>query len=387
MRLDYFREVCMNNHDVFEQADSTLNELGQIKNTDALQANPSVNNARHKKTTLEERFTWLADIDDKESEVNWIWKGFLAPGLVTLLSGNPKEGKTTFLVHLCMSLENGEAFLEQPIKPVKTLIISEEGKNGWYRKKLETKLSGSIVGIIPRYLYDKNHSENWVEAIHEVKELCLGKDIKLVVFDTLSYFWTVNDENQASAVQASLKPLHILSDAGIAVLLIHHDRKSGGGNIVGTRGSSALTGFIDIKMGLRKASGSQRVLESDGRYEETPSKIIVELVEEDGEKKFVVIDKDQVGGGTHPEGIEKISSYIPVVPEGITIGGITKKWIADKKSKPPHQATLSRWLNSGLEDGLVEIVGKLDVKGKPDLWGRTSDTNEETEEDDFEPTS
>ena len=109
----------------------------------------------------------------------------------------------------------------------------------------------------------------------------------LVVFDTLVDLWPVKDENNATDVQGALQPVRRLAD-GRAVLLVHHLRKSDGGEGTGSRGSGALAGFVDVLVELRRAGraadpgGAKRVLTAVGRASGIPPEWAVELDEEAG---------------------------------------------------------------------------------------------------------
>lgn len=374
----------MNDTNVFEQADSTLNQLDQIEKIDALQAKSKIATATQRSKRLADRLVWLSDLKEgEESEVKWVCKGLCGRGLITLLSGSPKDGKTTFISHLLLAMELGEDFLGLPVENVKTLIITEENQASWYRKKFKLSLKGASAGLITRYLYDKNQRGNWSNAIDELRDLCVREEIGLVVFDTIGHFWGISSENDATEVLNALKPLHMLSEAGISVLLIHHDRKAGGTIVKGVRGSSALTGFPDIILGLTK-SESKSTLTGDGRYEETPSKLTFKLTED--ESRLELLETSEPINTSMKQKLEDALPLIPYAPEGITKDELAQKLIQLKGTKSPHQSSFSRWLGLGEELGLVKVVGRSEQRGKPELWGRVF--NEEVNhEDDFEPTT
>lgn len=364
------------------QVSSVLTEMDTITNSDAVQSNPMDMSATQSKSSLEERLTWLSDIvEDEESKIDWICEGLFGRGLVTILSGMPKDGKTTFITHLLLAMENNSDFLGLEVKNTKTLIVTEETKASWHQKKVRARLNGQSVGIIPRYWYDRNHRANWEKGIEELRDLCLKEEIGLVFIDTISYFWTITSENDATEVTNTLKPLHLLTNAGIALILVHHDRKAGGSNVKGVRGSTALTGFPDIILGLTKLS-DKSVLTGDGRYEETPSKLSFRL--SDDESHFELLESSQPTNVTQEQKLDDILSYIPLSPEGLTRAEITQKWVDDKGVSPPNPSTVSRWLALGESKGLVEVVGHSDQRGKAELWGRVDQTA--NLEDNFEPT-
>jgi hypothetical protein len=104
----------------------------------------------------------------------------------------------------------------------------------------------------------------------------------LIVFDTLTNLWPVRSENDAGEVSASLMPLHRITNAGGAVLLVHHLRKGDGKEATGSRGSGALPSTVDTILELRRfdpdsKSDRRRVLTGYGRSEDTPEELVIGL--------------------------------------------------------------------------------------------------------------
>lgn len=356
---------------------NTISALSDYQTSSAEQVKSKEEVALHKKTALNERFVWLSELEKGETNLSWIWHGFIAKNLVTLISAAPKTGKTTLLVYLLAALESGGDFLGQHIEKTKVLIVTEESKAGWCNKRDAAGLLGENAGIIPRFLCSRRSAVDWEEAILDLRNLCQQKDIKLVIFDTISYFWLVSDENQATPVNDALRPLHNLTEVGIGVVLVHHDRKSGGSSVDSSRGSSALTGFVDIIISLKKGDGGKRILKSDGRFsDETPSELTIELIDE----HYVLIAGDASTSEKTNKFDEVVLPHIPT--EGITTQNLLTKLEANGVSPLPNRTTLQRWLKKAIEQGEVKVIGKADVTGKPDLWARVIDSKLAT--DNFE---
>lgn len=75
----------------------------------------------------------------------------------------------------------------------------------------------------------------------------------------------------------------VTDPAALAKLVARHDRKSGGEVGESGRGSSAISGDVDVILQLRRPEGHQphtrRVIESLSRYSETPEKVVIDLTE------------------------------------------------------------------------------------------------------------
>ena len=99
--------------------------------------------------------------------------------------------------------------------------------------------------------------------------------------DTLAAFWHVQNENDASEMTKAVKPLlRLARESEACMLLIHHARKSEGSHGDEIRGSGALFGLVDIAIVMKRHSvETQRLLQAQSRYPETPSELVVELRE------------------------------------------------------------------------------------------------------------
>ena len=85
-------------------------------------------------------------------------------------------------------------------------------------------------------------------------------------------------------MQEALRPLqNAVAEYGLTIILIHHDRKSGGDVYSAGRGSSALQAAVDLIINLALPAGNHqetiREMRTAGRYSEVPGKLLIKLVE------------------------------------------------------------------------------------------------------------
>jgi DNA-binding transcriptional ArsR family regulator len=90
-----------------------------------------------------------------------------------------------------------------------------------------------------------------------------------------------DEENQAGAVLAAMAPVLRAASEGLSVLVIAHERKAGAADpVTAVRGSSALTGVVDIVVevttGPANLPASARVIRAVGRFDETPSELVID---------------------------------------------------------------------------------------------------------------
>jgi hypothetical protein len=224
----------------------------------------------------------------------WTWDGYLTPGHITLLAGDAKAGKSTLVYGLLGALENGSTFAGRPTRKTKAAVISEEGRDT-IREKLQRFGGGTHLVVAPEHLYLKE----WGALIEQVTDLAIENGCGLLVVDTFANLAQLRDdeENSAGAVIAKLAPLLRAAHKGLAVLLIHHTRKSGGANGVGVRGSGALTARASIVIQLSRigTKGAKRQLDGIGHFQDTPETWKVELTD----SKYVALSNESAAQRNH----------------------------------------------------------------------------------------
>jgi hypothetical protein len=194
----------------------------------------------------------------------------------------------------------------------------------------------------------------WLAFLAHVRSVNASGQYDLLVFDPLSNLWPVRDENDAAQVQAALMPLHGFGERS-AILASHHPRKSDGKEATASRGSGALTAFVDIILELRRFcpennQDRKRVLTAYGRYDETPDELVVELATEG----------QYVSHGTRREKVARdlttdIARLLPCQPPGLTDEEVMKALPDD--GRPGKQKLLDS-LRVGSERGDWHREGK-----------------------------
>ncbi len=146
-------------------------------------------------------------------------------------------------------------------------------------------LPRSTVAVTRRRAFPRRPLSQDVDlALRALKAM---PSVQLVIIDTWR-FWAnlpAKAENDAGSVSAAFQQIARLAAAGYAVLIIHHNRKSGGEEGTAAAGSNALTGAADILLEVKrfgKASGgesatSMRTLSALGRHQRIPPETVVDF--------------------------------------------------------------------------------------------------------------
>lgn len=299
----------------------------------------------------------LGDITSEKQIVKWIWEGFIAQGFVTLLSALPKAGKTTLLVQMLQKIEAGGFLAGMEVHPTKVLVLTEEAESKWGERRDKFNLSKTDISIVSRPMNQKYSYQEWVAALARAAAICEEDEIKLCVIDTLTTFWNAKDENDAAKVNEALLPLNHLLKKGIGVLIIHHDRKSGGDNGTAARGSNALTGFVDVIVELNRLSDSptptRRVLKTLSRFDESPNEVVIDMVEGRYES---LGDKSEV---SKQQKLDNLANVIALLGKDVTVTDIFNDWDKEEFGRRPSRSTIQRHLAELVNLNRVKIVDKV----------------------------
>lgn len=309
----------------------------------------------------------ITTLSSEQTPVDWLWEGFLARGQFTLLASLWKAGKTTLICWLLKSIENHGQFIGRNTKNVNVLIISEESEAIWAKRKEEYGL-GNNIWLSCRPLSRKTNTQQWIQFISKTADFCSVNNIELVIIDTLATFWPVRDENDATQVTSALLPLNTLLEKNLVLMVVHHDRKSGGEEGTASRGSGALPAYADIIVEFRrfdpsKRNDTRRVVKTYSRYAETPPELVLELTPDGYE---VHGTKAQV---LQQEKMLLVLDIVPFEPASYSIDKILSEWPEEEHGKVPHKTTLYRWLQKLKEKGKVKVLG-TSSDHNADLWSK-----------------
>jgi hypothetical protein len=214
---------------------------------------------------------------------DWLWRGYLARGSITLLTSLWKAGKSTLLAHLVDAMGQGEDLAGLTVTQGGVLVVSEESAALWATRRDKLGIGDHALFYVRPFL-GRPDARTWAAFLRHLAQLVRQRELALICFDTLAALSPCDDENDAAKMLAALTPLHLLTEAGAAVLLSHHPRKGDASEGQASRGSGALPGFVDVILEMRRAKAGrdtrQRELTAYSRFDDTPRELVIELAED-----------------------------------------------------------------------------------------------------------
>jgi hypothetical protein len=231
-------------------------------------------------------FRSVADLaSEVPPQIPWIAPPWVAIGSITGVHGKPKDsGKTTFMMHLARKVLEGATFMGIAATKTGVVYLSEERPTSLIQALQRANLTHR--DDITVLLSHESRGWSWPELVRAAVIECKSRGAHLLVIDTFAQFagFLHGEENSAGDVLDALKPLQEAAASGLAVVIVHHERKSGGLVSDSGRGSSATAGAADIVISIRHPEGHHkrnvRLLQTVSRFSETPSELQIELTDE-----------------------------------------------------------------------------------------------------------
>lgn len=187
----------------------------------------------------------------QEEEIDWLWYPYLARKTLSILEGDPGQGKSYMAMMVSGAIASGGTL---PCKKKgKTLghgpvVYFDIENNAASVTKVRLKYNG-YDGMDNYYAVEQAFSIEDMDAIEEIYEYLEQIKPALVVFDTLNTYIGKADTHKASeATQAMNMFKQIADDFNCAVLVLRHLTKSTGSAINRGQGSIAFAGSARVVM-------------------------------------------------------------------------------------------------------------------------------------------
>ena len=162
-------------------------------------------------------------------EVSWLWYPYIPYGKLTIIQGDPGEGKTTFVLNLAAKLSKGLGFETKNKNSDNPLSViyqtAEDGLSDTVKPRLEE------AGADCDYILVIDDSEKSLTMDDDRLEKAIDKTkAKVLILDPIqAYLGNGVDMNRANEARDMTKRLGQLAErTGCAVLLIGHMNKASG---------------------------------------------------------------------------------------------------------------------------------------------------------------
>ena len=193
----------------------------------------------------EERVPMLCYEDIEQTSVEWLWFPYIPFGKLTIIQGNPGEGKTYFAMMLTAACTNRKLFPNmEDIEPFNVIYqTAEDGMGDTIKPRLvEAGADLSRVMVID------DTEEALTLSDDRIEKAVRQNHVRLVIIDPVQAFIGADvDMNRANEVRPVFRKLGMIAEkTGCAIVLIGHLNKSSG-----TQSTYRGLGSIDIMAAVR----------------------------------------------------------------------------------------------------------------------------------------
>ena len=183
--------------------------------------------------------------DIEQTSVEWLWFPYLPFGKLTIIQGNPGEGKTYFAMMLTAACTNRKTFPNmEEIEPFNVIYqTAEDGMGDTIKPRLvEAGADLSRVMVID------DTEEALTLSDDRIEKAIRQNQVRLLIIDPVQAFIGADvDMNRANEVRPVFRKLGMIAEqTGCAIVLIGHLNKSSG-----TQSTYRGLGSIDIMAAVR----------------------------------------------------------------------------------------------------------------------------------------
>ena len=183
--------------------------------------------------------------DVELTPVDWLWKPYLPFGKLSVLQGNPGEGKTYFAMHLAAACTNGKLLPNmERLEPFNVIYqTAEDGLGDTVKPRLI-----EAGADLDRVLVIDDSEVQLTLSDERIEKAIIENNARLVIIDPIqAYLGADVDMNRANEVRPIFMRLgQVAQRTGCAILLIGHLNKA-----AGMQSLQRGLGSIDIAAAVR----------------------------------------------------------------------------------------------------------------------------------------
>ena len=198
-----------------------------------------------KESTKPETVKIIRMSDVELTPVEWLWKPYLPFGKLSVLQGNPGEGKTYFAMHLAAACTNGKLLPNmERMEPFNVIYqTAEDGLGDTVKPRLI-----EAGADLDRVLVIDDSDVQLTLSDERIEKAIIENNARLVIIDPIqAYLGADVDMNRANEVRPIFMRLgQVAQRTGCAILLIGHLNKA-----AGMQSLQRGLGSIDIAAAVR----------------------------------------------------------------------------------------------------------------------------------------
>lgn len=173
----------------------------------------------------------LINMQDIEVEsVSWLWYPFIPYGKVTIIQGDPGEGKTTLVLQIIARLTRGESIIDEKEQP-QINVIYQTAEDG-LADTIKPRLLSADADCSKVLVIDDRDTPLTMRDVR-LEQAIVETNAKLVVLDPIQGFLGADvDMHRANEIRPIMKHISVLAEKyKCAIILIGHMNKCSVGKL------------------------------------------------------------------------------------------------------------------------------------------------------------
>ena len=195
--------------------------------------------------------------DVTPEQVKWLWQPYIPYGKITLIQGDPGDGKTTTAIAIAAAVSSG-AELPGSVSTIPMDVVIQNAEDG---------LADTIAPRLKKFNADVDRvhfidEDEYALSLSDerIEQAIIEKNAKLCILDPIQAYLGGANMNSANGVRPLMKRLgDVASRTGCAMLLVGHMNKSGG------KSQYRSLGSVDIYAAARSVLTVGRVPADENR--------------------------------------------------------------------------------------------------------------------------
>lgn len=164
-----------------------------------------------------------ADVETKELE--WLWFPYIPKGMVSIVQGDPKSGKTFMLIDIISRITRGDyiPFSEDKFEMGNVVLLNSDDPIEYALKK---RLELQNADVEKVFTIDENIKKLYFKDLSRLEKLIEEKRPLLIVIDPIQAYMGDGDSNSMVQVRNALSPLKRIAEKyNVSIVLVQHLKK------------------------------------------------------------------------------------------------------------------------------------------------------------------
>lgn len=178
---------------------------------------------QEKQTNENKYFIKYSDVETKQ--IDWLWFPYLPKGMVSIIQGDPKCGKTFMLIDIISRITRGDY---KPLSCEKFEVgnVIFQNSDDPIEYSLKGRFEKQKADTTRVFCVDEKKEKLYFDNLDKLKKLIEEQKPVLVVIDPIQAYMGDGDSNSMVQVRNALAPLKTLAEQyNVAIVLVQHLKK------------------------------------------------------------------------------------------------------------------------------------------------------------------